>query len=353
MQPPEFLQKLVEIYSPSGREDEVAHFVTEVARQKGFVRAEVDHFNNAICEIGAGERTVLLLGHLDTVKPFLPVRVKNKTLYGRGVVDAKGSFTAFFYAALAAAQKVKKLKIIVVGAAGEESQGVGARVFVERIKRPAAVIIGEPSGLNGVTLGYKGVFSLEFFRRKKAFHSAKANEQNVIEEGIAFTERVREFGQAFNEGKSAWTGLQHRVEKFVFDTVGGVEQIKIRLRFRTPLNFDFSLLKKLVTRHASKAEVSYLQSWGSEAACLAAKNTVLVRAFLAVLRAEGLTPRFAVKTGTADMNTVCKAFPGVPIVAYGPGDSALDHTPHERLPFKELTQAIKVLRQVLERLEGG
>jgi LysW-gamma-L-lysine carboxypeptidase len=39
-----------------------------------------------------------------------------------------------------------------------------------------------------------------------------------------------------------------------------------------------------------------------------------------------------------------------PIVAYGPGDSRLDHTPDEHLPLDEYQQAIGVLARVLEIL---
>ena len=39
-----------------------------------------------------------------------------------------------------------------------------------------------------------------------------------------------------------------------------------------------------------------------------------------------------------------------PIVAYGPGDSSLDHTPEEHLDLEEYLAAIRVLERVLERL---
>jgi LysW-gamma-L-lysine carboxypeptidase len=39
-----------------------------------------------------------------------------------------------------------------------------------------------------------------------------------------------------------------------------------------------------------------------------------------------------------------------PIVAYGPGDSQLDHTPDEHLPLSEYLQAIAVLQNALGRL---
>ena len=39
-----------------------------------------------------------------------------------------------------------------------------------------------------------------------------------------------------------------------------------------------------------------------------------------------------------------------PILAYGPGDSALDHTPEEHLDLDEYLSAIEVLAEVLSRL---
>jgi LysW-gamma-L-lysine carboxypeptidase len=39
-----------------------------------------------------------------------------------------------------------------------------------------------------------------------------------------------------------------------------------------------------------------------------------------------------------------------PILAYGPGDSALDHTPHEHVNLAEYERAIAVLAQALRNL---
>jgi LysW-gamma-L-lysine carboxypeptidase len=35
-------------------------------------------------------------------------------------------------------------------------------------------------------------------------------------------------------------------------------------------------------------------------------------------------------------------------VAYGPGDSSLDHTPHEHILISEYQRAVKILAQVLQ-----
>jgi LysW-gamma-L-lysine carboxypeptidase len=81
------------------------------------------------------------------------------------------------------------------------------------------------------------------------------------------------------------------------------------------------------------------------------KNSPLVRAFLAAIRQAGGTPGFTVKTGTSDMNLVAPVW-GTPILAYGPGDSSLDHTPQEHILISEYERAIGILANVLTAVAG-
>jgi LysW-gamma-L-lysine carboxypeptidase len=91
---------------------------------------------------------------------------------------------------------------------------------------------------------------------------------------------------------------------------------------------------------------------GAEVAFRAEKNTQLVRTCLASIRGQGGQPRFVVKTGTSDMNVVGPAW-GCPICAYGPGDSALDHTPDERISLSEYWRSIEILKSALTALTGS
>ncbi|MCB0043536.1 MAG: M20/M25/M40 family metallo-hydrolase, partial [Caldilinea sp.] len=71
------------------------------------------------------------------------------------------------------------------------------------------------------------------------------------------------------------------------------------------------------------------------------RSNPLVRSFLAALREvdPGEKLGFVLKTGTSDMNVVGPAWE-CPIVAYGPGDSSLDHTPHEHVPLDDYWRAV-------------
>ena len=79
------------------------------------------------------------------------------------------------------------------------------------------------------------------------------------------------------------------------------------------------------------------------------KNTPLVRALLASIRELGGQPGFVLKTGTADLNIVAPVW-GCPALAYGPGDSIMDHTPNEHASIEEYQKAALVLQSVLKRL---
>jgi LysW-gamma-L-lysine carboxypeptidase len=88
---------------------------------------------------------------------------------------------------------------------------------------------------------------------------------------------------------------------------------------------------------------------GPEVAVATDRNNMLVRAFSGAIRRRGGTPRPRLKTGTSDMNVLGPLW-NCPMVAYGPGDSRLDHTPHEYLSISEYLKAIDVLVAAIERV---
>jgi [amino group carrier protein]-lysine/ornithine hydrolase len=79
------------------------------------------------------------------------------------------------------------------------------------------------------------------------------------------------------------------------------------------------------------------------------KNTPVVGAFLASIRSLGGDPSFSLKLGTSDLCIVGPAW-NCPMAVYGPGDSALDHTPGECISLEEYGKAVAVLGGVLKRM---
>jgi LysW-gamma-L-lysine carboxypeptidase len=115
---------------------------------------------------------------------------------------------------------------------------------------------------------------------------------------------------------------------------------------RLPPGVEASGLQQRIQSWCNGAQVRF---YPSDPPFQAEKNTPLVRAMLRAIRAEGGRPRFKLKTGTSDMNIVGPAW-DCPIVAYGPGDSSLDHTPEEHIEIEEFRRAVDVLARALGSL---
>lgn len=348
----ELLTGLVERYSPSEEEGTAVAYLVDRMHGLGF-RAYVDEAGNAVGELGEagkGSRTILLLGHIDTVPGHIEVRREGNLLYGRGTVDAKGPLAAFVCAASRAVLPLG-MRLVVVGAVEEEAAtSKGARHLLGRLQ-PDAVIIGEPSGWNRITVGYKGRLLAGYTLSGEIGHTA-GPEQGVCEEAVDFWIRVSRYAAAqnaaaHNAGRTQMFDQLTPSLRYISSDAGDlIQTVSMTLGFRLPLGLDIDALEETLHAMAGDAQLRFR---GRETAFRAPKNSPLVRAFLKAIRAQGGRPAFQVKSGTSDMNVVGPAW-NCPILAYGPGDSTLDHTPHEHIDLNEYRQAIDVLALVLADL---
>jgi LysW-gamma-L-lysine carboxypeptidase len=339
------LEAALRIPSLSGQEGDVAHFFVEQMRALGF-HAYVDGAGNAVGELGAGPE-IVLLGHIDTVPGVVPVRIEDGRLYGRGAVDAKGPFAAFVAAAarLAASGDVPA-RLVLVGAVEEEAaSSKGAHYVVDRYA-PIACVIGEPSGAERLTLGYKGRLLVEGRWEQPMAHSA-GREVAVAERAVAFWNAVAALCAERNDGKDKlFDQAIPSLRAISSGSDGLTDWAALTIGIRLPLGVDPDALAGELAALAGGGELAFR---GGCRAYQGEKNTPLVRAFLKGVRAAGGTPGFLLKTGTSDLNVVGPAW-RCPILAYGPGDSSLDHTPHEHVEVTEFLRAVDVLEVALRQL---
>jgi LysW-gamma-L-lysine carboxypeptidase len=351
---PETLLGLVKAYSPSGCEGQAVETLVRRMQALGFHRAFTDQAGNAIGVMGDGPRQVILLGHIDTVPGEIPVRIEfelgSPCLYGRGSVDAKGALAAFTDA-VAATGPFPGWQLVVIGAVGEEGDSPGAS-YIAPLYHPACTIIGEPSHWQRLTLGYKGSARAELTLRRSQSHTAGRCE-SACEAAIKVWEALGKWTTAFNAGRvRVFDQVQLTLSGMDSGGDGFEEWARLSLGARLPADLPpdewYSRLYQIpiiATIPGLTVEpVGFpLPAFQSE------KNTPLVRAFLASIRLIGGLPGFNLKTGTSDINLVAPLW-GCPALAYGPGDSAQDHTPGEHLPLEEYRHAVDVLQLVLNRL---
>jgi LysW-gamma-L-lysine carboxypeptidase len=349
LSPVDFLHELVAIQSLSGQEQALAEFLATQMQALG-MNAYVDAVGNATgireCPDAEGHvsHEIVLLGHMDTVPGEIPVRVEDGRLYGRGAVDAKGPLATFVLAA-AQAELLPGTRVVVIGAVEEESAtSKGARYAVTRF-RPDWCIIGEPSGWDAVTLGYKGRLLIDYEYSQAMGHTA-GPETAVAETAVAWWNTIHQYAQSFNAGRERlFDQLMPSLRAIHTHSDGLTNRVTARVGLRLPPEFEAELFTTRVREWAGEATVCL---YGYEPAYRSDRRHSLAQAFNRTLRLAGMRPRFKLKTGTSDMNVVGPEW-GCPIVAYGPGDSQLDHTPDEHIMIEEYLQAIHVLRAVLEQ----
>lgn len=344
------LEALLAIPSPSGQEDAVAACLVRQMTVRGF-EAHRDEAGNVVGAIGDPEagRELVLLGHMDTVPGLIPMREENGKLYGRGAVDAKGPLAAFVLAAARVAPALSGSRIVVIGAVEEEAHGRGARHLARARQAPTCAIIGEPSDWQGVTIGYKGMLNFDYELLQPGGHSA-GETPGPAERAVRLWNNLMMYAAQRNGGRSGrFDTVDPALRDFCTFSDGLNDGVRMNVVTRLPPGLSAADVRREIEQWCNGARVTFHPS---DPPFQAEKNTPLVRALLRAIRARGGKPRFKLKTGTSDMNIVGPAW-GCPIVAYGPGDSALDHTPDEHIEVAEFLRGVAVLTKTLEMLGGG
>lgn len=352
-----FVHDLVEIPSVSGNERPCVEFFVQTAKSWGF-DVSIDEAGNGIAtkrsprsesptDTNAQAKELALLGHIDTVPGNIAVRIENGVLHGRGSVDAKGPLAAMLVAA-ARADIPGNSVVRVIAAVGEETtHSLGARCVAQSLQ-PHACIIGEPSGWDGVTLGYKGRLVMLAELEDASGHSAGPT-ASPADKILAFWMQCLQRVEHLNQGhSSAFDVIQATVRTLSTSSDGLRDRATLQAGFRLP-RWMQPLQLESILRSVPDLSAASLTFEGHESAHVSDRNDLVVRAISNAIRSNGVRPHPKTKTGTADLNVVAPIW-NCPIAAYGPGDSSLDHTPHERLPLNEYLNSIRVLKQAISNI---
>ena len=356
-----FLTNLLGIYSPSGKEEDAANFLDLEMSKMGFEVGK-DSIGNVIGVIGEGEPVILLCGHMDTVAGHLPLRIDEGKIFARGAVDAKGPLAAMIMAALAAGKEPGfKGKILVAAVVEEEATSRGVKYLITQGIKADYAIFGEPSGVENVTIGYKGQIQLKIVLKTETGHASTPwLYDNSLEKAIEVWKQIKNASSypSLDPSASPYNAVTACLVKLVGGRATSVVpfEAEMNLDVRVPIQFStnqvFEQIQKIITKYQSaNPKVSV------KAAVLDTvepfevnKASPLVHVLSSSVRKVLNKPATLLhKTGTGDMNILGKAM-NLPIVTYGPGDSHLDHTLDEHINVSEYLDSIAVYKETLLRL---
>ena len=351
------LRKMVKLYSPTGQESGIAQLLEEEMRSLG-LRSRIDEAGNVIGEYSGNGPTILLCGHMDTVPGRLPVKLSRKKLYGRGAVDAKSALATMISTAGILAAEGFAAKLIVVGAVDEEGKSRGIKNLIERGIRADYAVFAEPSGVENITIAYKGSCHLRITCRTKTGHSsAPWLFHSAVDVALDIWKGLQKIH--FPEEKSD-SRFQSVTSALTHICGGGPSSTipsfcELHLDFRLPPAVPSKRLLEEVSKTVDAYRLAHphaeldVEVQDSCEPYEADRDSALVRGLAWGIRhVRGKPAVLLRKTGTGDMNLLGNAL-HVPMVTYGPGDSKLDHTDGEHIHLDEYLDSIKVLREGLLR----
>jgi [amino group carrier protein]-lysine/ornithine hydrolase len=356
-----FLTNLLGIYSPSGKEEDAANFLVAEMKNMGFEVGK-DDIGNVIGVVGVGDPVILLCGHMDTVAGHLPLRIEEGKIYSRGAVDAKGPLAAMIVAASAVGKEPGfKGKILVASVVEEEATSRGVRHLITQGIEAEYAIFGEPSGIENITIGYKGQIQLKIVCKTETGHSSTPwMFDNALEKAYELWEQIKNASSypSLDPSTSPYNAVTACLVKVVGGRATSVVpfEVEMNLDVRVPIQFStaqvFEQIEKIITKyHAANPKVSVKATVQDTVEPFEVnKASPLVHILSSSVRKVLNKPATLLhKTVTGDMNILGKAM-NLPIVTYGPGDSHLDHTLNEHIVISEYLNAIAVYKETILKL---
>lgn len=150
------LLEMVDIYSPSGKEEDIQLYLEERLKAAGVVASrqivEEDERYNLVATMGGGVPDLYLVGHVDTVSAWdieeYAAVEEWGVVRGLGSADMKGGCAAMLetWLALSALPKDEQPSLGLLFVVGEEENGDGSLRFLQDCQ-PEWVVIGEPTSM--------------------------------------------------------------------------------------------------------------------------------------------------------------------------------------------------------------
>lgn len=131
---------------------------------------KADRYNVYATRSGNRSPRLLFNSHMDTVPPFLPARIDDTNLYGRGACDAKSLIAGQMLAAQKLVESGHGEDVALLYVVSEETDHSGMKKANELKLNPSHLVVGEPTAMKMIKL-QKGVLKIQLTRKGVAAHS--------------------------------------------------------------------------------------------------------------------------------------------------------------------------------------
>lgn len=343
------LKEMVDIYSPSGKEEEILEYTEQYLIKQGLpvFRQEVDENRYNLLVMPEDENIDLcFIGHLDTVTAYdledFGFYEEDGTIYGLGTSDMKAGCAAMIEAFnVLQAPTRKPLPIGLALVVGEEEDNSGARELAREYSFPWA-LIGEPTNLTPC-LGHYGYLEVLLRTQGKRAHSSMPElGNNAIETMLKLLLRVTAYATTSSHG------LVYNIRELSGFPSGFVvpDTCEAYLDIHLPPHSKIDTLK---TELEHLIEISGIEIPGLDAVLRfeeAQAGYSISRERLIVKKLKHVFKNMAIKWSPQDFrshsdgNVLWNA--GVDSIILGPGRLEEAHTPEESVNFAQVQEAAQI-----------
>ena len=323
------LEQIMKIDSSSGNEAGLARHMAEHLRAPGAdveIQDVGDGSINLFYKWGAPE--IIFCTHLDTVPPYIPPRIENGRISGRGACDAKGQIITAWNACKGLFNEGENnFGLLLVS--GEETGSAGARVANNLVKGCKYVIIGEPTENKLIKAG-KGIQLYDVQFRGKSCHSGYPQlGDNATERMRLFLNRLADTEFPADPFLGATT---YNIGMLTSDNAYNVlpDIVTMKLYFRTT-NASFNSIGNLLRN-------------------ISDENTIIVK-----IREDKPFDYYYLEGFESD--TVAYGCDGPALtnlgkcLLYGPGSIRVAHTENEYIEIQDIEKAIIDLKTIFRTLK--
>ncbi len=211
-------------------------------------------------------------------------------------------------------------------------------------------VFGEPSGSSNITIGYKGAIRLQVTCITKGGHSASPwVSKNSLEEAFEFWDALRRTILR-NESPSKFTSITGCLTNATAANPPNSipARADIQIDMRIPPGVKATDIVRSIQEFGNEYQAKHgetrflLTTSDLKVGFLTDSASLAVRAFgWSIRKTTGSQPTLVKKTGTGDINLFAENC-STPMLAYGPGDSRLDHTENEHIKIADYLTSIEV-----------
>jgi acetylornithine deacetylase len=321
---------ILNIDSTSGKENALADFICENYMPEG-AGLKIYRTNEGRKNLlfHWGKPVITFCTHIDTVPPYIPPKIEDDVIYGRGSCDAKGQIACMYQVCNELFNSGEKDFALLL-LAGEEDGSKGAKAVNDKITDCKFVIIGEPTENKQIEAS-KGTLLVKVKAKGRSCHSGYPEiGESASEKLIFFLHRIKMF--SFPNGDS----LGHttfNISDLSSDSAMNVlpMEASCKLYFRT-------------TRTSHDQIEGLLKSLAGDLVEIEVSHGDKPFEFYTV---DGL------ETSTASFGTDAPSLTNLgKKILYGPGSILSAHNKDEHIKTDDMKRAVKDLHYIYHKISG-